>query len=136
MPGRAYRPSPYTADDALSVVLGSERLVATASSPRLARLWTREVLATRTDDVDVDAVALLVSELTTNAVVHARTPFTVTVSVSIRALRVEVSDESDVPPEPTTYGMGLRVTDAVSCAWGWLPTTTGKTIWFELPARS
>ena len=136
MPGRAYRPSPYTADDALSVVVGSERFDATASSPRLARLWTREVLASRTDEVDVDAVALLVSELTTNAVVHARTPFTVTVSVSIRALRIEVGDASDVPPERTAYGMGLRVTDAVSSAWGWLPRTTGKTIWFELPVRS
>jgi len=136
MPGRAYRPSPYTADDALAVVLGSQRFTATESSPRAARLWARDLLASRADDFDVDAVGLLVSELTTNAVVHARTSFAVTVSVSVRALRVEVTDDSDVPPERTAYGIGLRVTDEVAGAWGWLPTTTGKTIWFELPARS
>jgi hypothetical protein len=83
--------------------------------------------------VDVDAVALLVSELTTNAVVHAGTSFTVTISASDRSLRVEVSDGSGDPPVRTAHGMGLRVTDDVVSSWGWHPRAAGKTVWFEVP---
>jgi hypothetical protein len=85
-------------------------------------------------DADLDTMALLVSELTTNSVVHARTPFTVTISAGVRVVRVEVSDGTSSPPERTAYGMGLRVTDEVASAWGWHPTPTGKAVWFEVPA--
>jgi anti-sigma regulatory factor (Ser/Thr protein kinase) len=101
------------------------------ASPRAARLWARDALSLRTD-VDVDAVALVVSELTTNAVVHAKTPFTVVVMMSDEVVRIEVEDGSGDPPERTSRGMGLRVTDDVAWSWGWHPTPSGKTVWFEV----
>ena len=65
MPGRAYRPSPHTEDGTLTPAV-SKSFLPDEASPRSARLWAREALSLRAD-VDVDAVALLVSELATNA---------------------------------------------------------------------
>jgi len=131
MPGRAYRPSTYTVDAAPSK-LGSQRFPPAATSPRMARAWARETLPPDVP-VDVDAITLVVSELTTNAVVHARTSFVVSISAGDRSVRVEVEDGSTHPPERTPRGVGLRVTDDVASAWGWYPTAVGKTVWVELP---
>jgi anti-sigma regulatory factor (Ser/Thr protein kinase) len=131
MPGRAFRPSTYTVDVTLSTV-GSRRFSPDEVSPRAARAWTREVL-TADFPVDVDSIALVVSELTTNAVVHAKSSFDVTISAGDHAVRVEVNDASSEAPVRTAHGMGLRVTDDVASSWGWHPTGTGKTVWFEMP---
>jgi anti-sigma regulatory factor (Ser/Thr protein kinase) len=130
MPGRAYRPSPHTEDGALTPAV-SKSFLPDEASPRSARLWAREALSLRAD-VDVDAVALLVSELATNAVVHAKTPFTVVVRTTDASVRIEVEDGSDDPPERTSRGMGLRVTDDVASSWGWHPVPDGKAVWFEV----
>ena len=131
MPGRAYRPSTYTAD-APSLPLGSMRLPPAATSPRMARTWAREVLSLD-KAVDVDSIALVVSELTTNAVVHARTELNVRITAGAGSVRVEVEDGSLQPPERSAHGMGLRVADDVGSAWGWHPVATGKIVWVEVP---
>ncbi len=131
MRGRAYRPSTYTAD-AASLKLGSMRFPPAATSPRMARTWACELLPLGTP-IDVDAIALVVSELTTNAVVHARTQLNVTISAGARSVRVEVEDGSMRPPERTAHGMGLRVADDVASAWGWHPIASGKIVWVEVP---
>jgi anti-sigma regulatory factor (Ser/Thr protein kinase) len=131
MPGRAYRPSTYAVDVTLSTV-GSRRFPPSEVSPRAAREWTREVLTVEFP-VDVDSIALVVSELTSNAVVHAKSPFDVTISAGDRAVRVEIDDASSEAPVRTAHGMGLRVTDDVASSWGWHPTAMGKTVWFEMP---
>jgi anti-sigma regulatory factor (Ser/Thr protein kinase) len=110
---------------------GSRWFGASAGSPAAARQWARDVLPAD-GSVDVDAVVLLVSELTTNAVVHAKTPFTVTVRTGDAVVRVDVEDGSAGAPERTAYGMGLRVTDDVASSWGWHPTGGGKSVWFEV----
>jgi len=131
MPGRAYRPSTYTNDVMLSS-LGSRRFPPANVSPRDARRWARDVV-TADFPVDVDSIALVVSELATNAVVHAKSPFDVTISAGDVAVRVEVRDESSDAPERTTHGMGLRLTDDIASCWGWHPTASGKSVWFEMP---
>lgn len=86
----------------------------------------------------VDDACLVVSELATNAVLHARTPFRVAVEPRGDAVRVVVHDgsprrpvASDAAPGATT-GRGLQIVDALSRAWGVEPTEDGKAVWAEL----
>lgn len=87
-----------------------------------------------------DDAVLLVSELTSNAVLHARTPMTLTVSWrrGTNRVRVTVHDESRVPPSlrdhdvNATTGRGMQIVAAVAHASGVVPSATGKDVWFEL----
>jgi anti-sigma regulatory factor (Ser/Thr protein kinase) len=84
---------------------------------------------------------LVMSELATNAVEHARTEITVAVSRRGTGLHLSVSDESIVLPRllPAAHprrdrplderGRGLRTVAATAAAWGALPTRTGKVVW-------
>lgn len=86
-----------------------------------------------------DDVVLAASELATNAVIHAQTPFRVRLSGRNRLVRLEVSDQSSTVPVMEEFGRsqrGLRIVQAIATDWGIQPTPTGKTIWaeFELPA--
>ena len=90
-------------------------------------------------DDTADVLALLVSEVATNAVVHGTGEVQVRVSVVRRLLRVEVADESSRLPTPRTAdpeaegGRGLALVAALASDWGVERTPTGKTVWFELP---
>lgn len=106
----------------------------------------------------VERARLLTSELTTNAVLHARTPFTVTVSRRGSRLHVAVSDGSPASPAMRPFGpqastgRGLRLLATLSLAYGIdadgagsaAPAgpprmSTGKTVWFEVelaPSRN
>lgn len=87
-----------------------------------------------------DDVRLMVSELTTNAVVHASSAFAVTVCWNERRLRVEVADSSEAAPrlQPPTLteanGRGLFIVQALAHSWGVEPVGDGKVVWFELLA--
>ena len=87
----------------------------------------------------MDTAELLVSELVTNAVVHAGTPVDIVVSVVADAtLQVEVSDGSGGLPtnrpgtQLSSRGRGLPLLDALSDCWGVRSTNGGKTVWFQL----
>jgi anti-sigma regulatory factor (Ser/Thr protein kinase) len=84
-------------------------------------------------------VPLLVSELATNAVLHARSEFTVGVTVEGYRVRVEVVDGNSRLPSfatvgPEAYsGRGLMLVQGLSSAWGVdAHASDGKTIWFEV----
>ena len=87
----------------------------------------------------VDTATMLVSELATNAVLHARTEFTVELSRDGESLRVCVLDTSPALPRPRRYGTdsttgrGLRLVETLSTCWGIERQDDGKTIWFEVP---
>ncbi len=90
----------------------------------------------------VDDVRLLISELVTNAVVHASSTFAVTCCWHTGLLRVEVADHSADAPvvQPLTLteanGRGLFIVQAIAARWGVLPRDDGgKTVWFELDPR-
>lgn len=102
-----------------------------------ARRFVTECLRVwRARDV-TDAVALVTSELVTNAVVHARTPFTVTVAWNGRVALVRVLDGSADLPQPGSGdgsgngvgGRGLLVVDHMSVRWGWNTVPDGKNVW-------
>lgn len=84
----------------------------------------------------LQALTLVVSELTTNVVVHAGTPFTVTLARRGPWLVLEVRDHVTgrvVLPEPTVdvdvSGRGLGIVRALSEAWGVWPRRDGKSVW-------
>jgi anti-sigma regulatory factor (Ser/Thr protein kinase) len=88
-----------------------------------------------------DAIAVMVGELTMNAVQHARTGFGVTVDLTDGTLRVEVTDSGGdypaagpMPPPSSSRGRGLPIVDSLAADWGitWSPPAPGKTVWFEI----
>ncbi len=115
----------------------------TTDSVPLARRFARQLLRDSTSDVDT--VVLLVSEVVTNAVLHARSEIRLVVRDGVEVVRVEVHDGSPVPPRLHHFppssgtGRGLRMVDRLARAWGVDPLGHGgKVVWFEvgLPADS
>jgi anti-sigma regulatory factor (Ser/Thr protein kinase) len=85
-----------------------------------------------------DRLAILISELVTNAVLHAGTAFRVKAVMYPACIRIEVFDDSLAPPvmgdreTSLSRGRGLMVVDALSDNWGFDPINHGKVVWFEL----
>ena len=86
------------------------------------------------DDVAWAATQAL-SELATNAVLHAGTPFTVALSAEQGQLRLEVRDGSRRDLHQHRYGLtattgrGLALVDALSTDWGVRVEDGGKVVW-------
>jgi DNA-binding NarL/FixJ family response regulator len=115
------------------------RLGQDVTASAAARRFVEETLA-RWDCASVlDTVNLLVSELVTNAVIHARSEADVAVRLTADAVRVEVSDQASGAParrvadDEATSGRGFEIVEALASAWGVEPGPTGKTVWFEVP---
>lgn len=86
-----------------------------------------------------DDVALVVTELAANAVLHARSDFGLTLSAGPGFVRISVRDKCPLPEdEPLSaesmHGLGLVATLARN--WGVLPLDDGKMVWAELPATA
>lgn len=119
-------------------------LPAASHSVRLSRYATRAVLtAWHLGHVD-EAATLLVSELVTNAVRHARTgrlAMALYLEADGRWLRIEVHDADPHEPRQRTpgaldeSGFGLLLIEALAGKWGVQQTVTGKAVWAELDAR-
>ncbi|MFP5348091.1 MAG: GAF domain-containing protein [Actinomycetes bacterium] len=105
--------------------------------PRARRFTRRAVESGRFDSVSGDA-AMVVTELVTNALLHARPPVVVRVVEKRDGLRVEVADRSPVTPmralagTESMTGRGLRLVDALANRWGVDGERTGKVVWCEL----
>lgn len=118
------------------------RLPADARTPSIARAAVRQVLTAggRTDQLD--EALLLVSELSTNGVVHAGTAVDVDVLADDRGVTIVVSDEAVGPihPDPVPAdtgvlaerGRGLQLVDQLATEWGTSHHATGKSVWFRL----
>jgi Histidine kinase-like ATPase domain len=114
-----------------------------ADAPRRARRLVVDALRQwGAADRLVGDVALLVSELATNAVRHADSCFSVTVRTCGATLRIAVRDgaplagtahEAWLIPQPLH---GLSVVDALCLRWGVEDTRHGKIVWAELPYES
>jgi len=116
------------------------------ASARRARQHVAALLEAEDADGLADVAGLLVSELVTNAVLHARSEVEVRVSSGPTAVRVEVVDGSarqvarrHFSPESAT-GRGMLLVEALATGWGVEPRVTGrrvtgKAVWFELARR-
>jgi len=118
--------------------LVSHRLDAHPASVATARSVVRDALTLARRDDLVEAAQLLVSEVVTNALVHAGSPIDFHASVGDAGLRVEVTDGSTQTPTTRSYGTmagtgrGLRLLEQLVDRWGTLARDDGKTVWFEL----
>jgi PAS domain S-box-containing protein len=115
------------------------RLDPVPESARQARQVVSEALvAAGRPELD-DSATLLVSELVTNAIMHARTFIDVVVAATATGLYVGVNDRSDQFPARRDYGAqattgrGLALVDVVATRHGVQSHDDGsKTVWFEL----
>ncbi|WP_460812289.1 ATP-binding protein [Nocardioides salsibiostraticola] len=120
---------------------------------RDARTWVHQVCSEIGRDDLLECAALGVSELVTNALLHAAPPIQVQVRGTVDHPRIEVRDGSTRPPTlPTdanslsvdpdaltddldevllTFGRGLDMVARASVAWGAEVEEDGKVLWFE-----
>lgn len=116
------------------------RFAAEVSAPAAARRLLTDTLRPAGYDGDLlDDARLLISELAANAVVHARSPFTVSVHSRNSTLRILVRDESRVVPtvrevssETAPSGRGMQLVATLATRWGVDLTSDGKVVWAEL----
>lgn len=109
-------------------------------SPRLARRFVQKTLRGWEAPFAADDVALMVSELVTNAVVHARSHSQLLFHLDRSVLRVEVHDwgggvlvrRDPTPTQPG--GRGLLIVQSLSQRWGTQSHEGGKVVWFEIDA--
>jgi two-component sensor histidine kinase len=90
----------------------------------------------------LDTVALVVSELVTNALLHAKTVFELRLEhhEALQRIRIEVADlgsgQPEVlhPPPSQPRGRGLQIVRFLSHSWGvhWAPEAHRKTVWAEI----
>lgn len=115
----------------------SQDFLPDAGGARQARRFVRAQLAAMGPVAEL--AELLVSELATNVVRHAGTPFTVEVSGG-DPIRVTVRDgvatDLCVPAGfgDSTSGRGLAILEALAHRWGVRSREGGKDVWFELLA--
>jgi anti-sigma regulatory factor (Ser/Thr protein kinase) len=108
-----------------------------------ARHFAQRVLSGLPEEI-VSTVALMVSELATNAVQHAATDFEVAIEQVDGEIRVEVSDNGGgqatrrSPAPSESSGRGLQLVEVMADQWGVrvAPRNTGKTVWFQLVATT
>ncbi|NEB04498.1 ATP-binding protein [Streptomyces sp. SID13726] len=117
------------------------------ASVALARTQVREFLEgweiKEKDSEEAQNAILVVSELTTNAVLHGNAggQFSVLVALDGDALTISVRDSGQAAPlkrapqEGETNGRGLFLVDMIARDWGWRTEVVGKTVWAELPIK-
>ena len=100
----------------------------------------RELLASADREDLVETAVLLISEVVTNALLHAGTPIDVAAHLDEDGLRVEVGDGSLHLPVRRRYattagtGRGLMMLEQLVDDWGVSRHVDGKTVWFRLDA--
>jgi anti-sigma regulatory factor (Ser/Thr protein kinase) len=91
----------------------------------------------RGEQLAADA-ALVVTELATNAVLHAGSAFSVSLTLSGDVIRISVGDTVPLgqpgrdPGLPAVPGHGLGVVAAMAARWGFERQDSGKVVWAEL----
>jgi anti-sigma regulatory factor (Ser/Thr protein kinase) len=85
----------------------------------------------------IDDAMLAMSELATNAVIHADSPFTVVIASDADTIRLSVRDQSSALPrrrdlEPMAQsGRGIGLVAAFASRWGTEVLPDGKVVWAE-----
>jgi anti-sigma regulatory factor (Ser/Thr protein kinase) len=114
----------------------------TLTSTRDARIAVSEVAsAGGLGPAERDTLLLVLSELVTNAVCHAATPYELIVTIEDRSIHIEVTDADPTAPHRRTAapdregGHGLNLVDDLADSWGTRARADGepgKTVWADL----
>ena len=113
-----------------------------ASAVRLARQVTRDALAAWHLGQLEEAAVLLVSELVTNAVRHARDTGAIGLELASTGTRLRVEIQDGDPgwrqmgslADGDESGWGFLVVDSLADRWGLRRVCAGKAVWAELDA--
>jgi anti-sigma regulatory factor (Ser/Thr protein kinase) len=133
-----WAPPPFS-DASEGVVERSQTFPHRADSPRAARHFVSATLEKWGVEGELlDDAALVVTELTSNALLHAHSDSSVTVALTSDAIYLSVHDHNPVLPtrRPATdmqpSGRGLGMVAVVSRHWGADLVDEGKIVWAEL----
>jgi anti-sigma regulatory factor (Ser/Thr protein kinase) len=109
---------------------------------RDVRGFVRDVFRAWGEDASTPEAEIIVAELASNAVVHARSPFRVSISRTKSEIKLSVSDASTVPPAKPDGnlgvgagrhgGRGISMVASLSLTWDTQHEVNGKTIWATL----
>ncbi|MFF4710201.1 ATP-binding protein [Streptomyces eurythermus] len=114
------------------------------SAGRARALLRAQLTEWKVDGEVADTAELLLAELMSNAIRHARRPSGRQIGVRVARydarLRVEVADANDARPLPRRaaaddeQGRGLAIIQALALRWGCCPRRhgVGKAVWAEL----
>lgn len=114
------------------------RLPGVRQSVAAARRFLADAVDGCLDEDQLDTATLLVTEVVTNAVLHAQTDLSVHVVVDGSGVLVEVEDSSPEGPlrrshsEESVTGRGLELVEGLADDYGVLATSNGKAVWFTL----
>jgi len=103
-----------------------------------ARMFVRQCTRDWGMDDPDDVAPLVVSELVTNALHHARGPVTLFVARRLDRMVLSVEDGSDELAEVEVTGLlaesgrGLALVESLTRAWGEQPVPGGKRVWAEV----
>ena len=110
-------------------------------SPACARRATADMVTQLHLEPIGDELALVVSELVTNAVRHAEPPMRLEIQANDERVTVAVADGSPGRPTPRTPtddaegGRGLPMINLLAAETGVRPSPPGKTVWAALTRR-
>jgi anti-sigma regulatory factor (Ser/Thr protein kinase) len=108
-----------------------------AASPLLARRFVEQYAAERSLDGATPVLAMIASELVTNAIVHGAAPVELSLRYEDGAVTIEVSDgdsrtDAVQPREPDRAGpggRGLGIVAFLADRWGTRSLPSGKAVW-------
>jgi len=104
------------------------------TAPRAARRFVVAILEALGAGELADPATIVLSELATNAVAHAESPFEVPVEPVAGAIRIAVADRGGPGGRPLACsGHGLGIVAALASAWGVRRAEHGLAVWAELP---
>jgi anti-sigma regulatory factor (Ser/Thr protein kinase) len=115
------------------------RLPQTRLAARRARQFVSALLAPRGDETLTADAEIVTAELAANAVLHARSAFTVTVAPAQAGVRIAVRDGVPLPSRRgaglvAAKGHGLGLVSQIADRLAVQPVPGGKVVWAELPA--
>ena len=120
----------------------SAQFASSVETPTLARRQLDRWLPAWLGEGERGALRLLVSELVTNALLHARSAPAVEVTRDGDRIRCVVLDDSPMVPRRRHYasdavtGRGIALVETLATRWGSERNGPGKRVWFELDTNS
>ena len=116
----------------------SRQFARAPQAPGLVRRFVSDTLRDWDLEELIDDSVLVAAEFATNAVAHANSEVTVSLSRCTHGVRLVVGDSNPSPPSLRTPaelgrgGRGLRIVDAIADRWGYERTMDGKRVWADI----
>jgi anti-sigma regulatory factor (Ser/Thr protein kinase) len=145
VPPRRYRGPGHADLPAVDVLERAEVFLRVPEAVGGVRKWLRATLSAWEEHDVIDDANVVASELATNAIRHAESPFRVTATrittENGRMIRLSFDDLSDGRPalndaeHEQLGGRGVHLVAQLASRWGVDSTAGGKTVWAEFRAR-